>query len=215
MEDYEAYGQLRDRPLPAGQAGARGGAPQGAAAAPGPTIAVPRRRKHSHWLRNAVLLIVAYFVVAAATTVQPLTLPFTSIRLSAPFPGGAPLLFGLPNRPYTVLVIGLDRRPTETGASRTDTVLLLRIDPGSHKAAFLSIPRDTLMQVPNGDGTYTSDRINTAYVYNYSSKDKTAAPQGRGGHDRAQPRHQGRPLRDLRPVHRREADQRDGRRDGR
>jgi LCP family protein required for cell wall assembly len=167
MEDFEAYGQLRDRPTRTGPA----------APAAQPRILAPPRRKRSHWLRNAILLILAYFALAVGTTVQPLPLPFTSMRLSVPFPGGAPLLFGLPDRPFTVLVVGLDRRPTETGASRTDTVLLLRIDPGTHKASFLSIPRDALMQVPQPDGSYSQDRINTAFVYNYSSKDKSAAPK--------------------------------------
>jgi LCP family protein required for cell wall assembly len=172
MEDFEAYGQLRDRPL----------SPEPAQRpdAPIPLEGVPPRapkRRRSHWLRNGILLVFGYLVLAAGTTVQPLPMPFTSMRVSAPFPGGAPLLFGLPNRPFTVLVVGLDRRPAETGASRTDTVLLVRIDPHDHTASFLSIPRDTMMEVPNGDGTYTDDRINTAYVYNYSEKDKGAAPK--------------------------------------
>jgi LCP family protein required for cell wall assembly len=97
--------------------------------------------------------------------------------VAAPFPGGAPLLFGLPNRPYTVLVIGLDRRPAETGGSRADTILLLRVDPRHHKAAFLSIPRDSMMEIPGAGDTYSRDRINTAFVYNYSSSDKSAAPR--------------------------------------
>jgi LCP family protein required for cell wall assembly len=115
--------------------------------------------------------------MAIATTVQPVPVPFTTLRVAAPFPGGAPVLFGLPNRPFTVLVIGLDRRPTETGASRTDTVLLLRIDPNEHKASFLSIPRDTLMAIPAADGSFYQDRINTAFVYNYSDEDESAAPR--------------------------------------
>lgn len=170
MEDFEAYGQLRDRPLRAGS---------GSVPVPGapPRVLAPRRRRRSHWLRNTLLLIGAYFVLAIGTTVQPLPLPLTSTRVSVPFPGGAPLLFGLPNRPYTVMVIGLDRRPTETGASRTDTVLLLRVDPRAHKAAFVSIPRDSLMEIPAADGGFSRDRINTAFVYNYSSEDSSAAPK--------------------------------------
>jgi hypothetical protein len=34
-----------------------------------------------------------------------LPVPFTGLRIALPFPGGAPLLFGLPDRPFTVLVI--------------------------------------------------------------------------------------------------------------
>ncbi|HEY8172323.1 MAG TPA: LCP family protein [Dehalococcoidia bacterium] len=164
MEDFEAYGQLRQRPGPASPVDQQ------------PLPAPPRRRR-SHLIRNVALLVISYFVLAAATTVQPLPVPIAGARVSVPFPGGAPILFGLPDRPFTVLVIGLDRRPSETGASRADTVLLLRIDPKHHKAAFLSIPRDSLMEIPSSDGTYSQDRINTAFVYNYSAKDKSAAPK--------------------------------------
>jgi len=176
MEDFEAYGQLRDRPRPLAatpDARGRAGAPP---ASPSETQALPRRRRRSHWLRNTTLILLAYLFVAVATALQPIAVPFTAARLSAPFPGGAPLIFGLPNRPFTVVVIGLDRRPSETGPSRTDTVLLLRIDPRHHKAAFLSIPRDSMMEVPV-DGGYTRDRINTAFVYNWSADDASAAPR--------------------------------------
>ncbi len=162
MDDIEAFGQLHDRPIPV--------VPE-----PAPQLPVAPRKKRSHWLRNIVLLAVAYVAAALVTMVQPI--PIASARLALPFPGGTPLVFGLPDRPYTVLIMGLDRRPTETGPSRTDTVLLLRIDPRAHKAAFLSIPRDSMMQVPEPDGSYTRDRVNTAYVYNWSSKDKGAAPR--------------------------------------
>lgn len=178
MEDIEAFGQLRDRPIPAPGAppplaGAR--AP-GTSGAP-PRVVAPLLRRRSHWLRNSILLIAGYFVFAAATTVQPLPLPLTDARVSVPFPGGAPLLFGLPNEPFTVVVIGLDRRPSETGASRADTILLLRIDPKHHRAAFVSIPRDAMLEIPSADGSYSRDRINTAFVYNYSSSDSDAAPR--------------------------------------
>jgi LCP family protein required for cell wall assembly len=164
MDDLEAYGQLRARPLPL----------PGDVDFAEPPAPPPRR---SHWLRNLLLLAALYAVGAVVTAVQPVPVPLTSLRLSVPFPGGAPTLFGLPNRPFTVVVIGLDRRPTETGPSRTDTVLLLRIDPRNDRAAFLSIPRDAMMEIPNGDGSWSRDRINTAFVYNWSSEDEEAAPR--------------------------------------
>ncbi len=167
MDDIEAYGQLRERTSER---------PLATTMASPPVVLAPPRRRRSHWLRNITLIVFAYLAIAAVTLVQPFAVPLTDVRLSAPFPGGAPLLFGLPDRPFTVLVVGLDRRPSETGASRTDTVLLLRIDPRNHKAAFLSIPRDALMAIPDGAGGYSQDRINTAFVYNYSSEDESAAP---------------------------------------
>jgi LCP family protein required for cell wall assembly len=179
MEDYEAYGQLRDRPATAPrldrpEASATTAPQVGPLPGAAPPLAKPKR---SHWLRNIVLVIVAYFVLALGTMVQPIPVPFTSMRVAVPFPGGPALMFGLPNRPFTVLVVGVDLRPAQSGPTRTDTILLLRLDPNSDDASFLSIPRDSLMQVPMPDGSVTQDRINTAFVYNYSAEDSGAGPR--------------------------------------
>jgi LCP family protein required for cell wall assembly len=69
--------------------------------------------------------------------------------------------------PNTVLVLGSDARPKGTKeagastigqASRSDTILLMRI--GGGKNATLSIPRDTVVNIP-GHGP---DKINAAYA---------------------------------------------------
>jgi LCP family protein required for cell wall assembly len=70
--------------------------------------------------------------------------------------------------PNTILVLGSDARPKgthEAGAqtigqpSRSDSILLMRI--GGGKNATLSIPRDTVVNIP-GHGM---DKINAAYAY--------------------------------------------------
>lgn len=181
MEDYEAYGQLRERPATVPRTHRPEAATTPATApqvAPLPGTAPPLAKpKRSHWLRNIVLVIVAYFVLALGTMIQPIPVPFTSLRVAVPFPGGPALMFGLPNRPFTVLVVGVDLRPAQSGPTRTDTILLLRLDPNSDDASFLSIPRDSLMQVPMPDGSVTQDRINTAFVYNHSTEDSDAGPR--------------------------------------
>jgi LCP family protein required for cell wall assembly len=58
-----------------------------------------------------------------------------------------------------ILVLGSDRRPGESGPSRADTIMLMRY--GGGKAARLSIPRDTLVNIP-GHGP---DKINAAYAF--------------------------------------------------
>lgn len=60
-----------------------------------------------------------------------------------------------------VLVMGIDRRPGEPFISRTDTMMLMSIDPVNKTASILSIPRDLYVLLP-GRGR---DRINTAFVY--------------------------------------------------
>jgi polyisoprenyl-teichoic acid--peptidoglycan teichoic acid transferase len=63
---------------------------------------------------------------------------------------------------FTVLVAGLDRRPGETGlAYRTDTMMLVSIDPASKSLGILSIPRDLYVEVP---GYSELQRVNTPMV---------------------------------------------------
>lgn len=62
---------------------------------------------------------------------------------------------------FTVLLMGLDTRPDETNAAcRTDTMMVVSIDPVTDRIGILSIPRDTYVEVPN----YGLRKINTACV---------------------------------------------------
>jgi LCP family protein required for cell wall assembly len=60
----------------------------------------------------------------------------------------------------TVLLLGIDERQLEHGPWRTDTMILLTMDPVTRTAGMLSIPRDLWVEIP-GYGVY--DRINTAH----------------------------------------------------
>lgn len=62
----------------------------------------------------------------------------------------------------SVLVMGLDYRDwvTNEGAPRTDTMILLTLDPLARTAGILSIPRDLWVNIPGG---FNYGRINTAY----------------------------------------------------
>jgi LCP family protein required for cell wall assembly len=63
---------------------------------------------------------------------------------------------------FTVLIVGLDRRPGETGlAYRTDTMMLVSIDPTTKSLGILSIPRDLFVAIP---GYSEPQRINTPMV---------------------------------------------------
>ncbi len=49
---------------------------------------------------------------------------------------------------FTVLVMGLDSRPDEIGMCRTDTIMVISIDPVTSRISILSIPRDTYVEIP-------------------------------------------------------------------
>jgi LCP family protein required for cell wall assembly len=73
----------------------------------------------------------------------------------------------------TILIMGLDysdwRKQTEgfTDASRTDSMILLTVDPLSKTAGMLSIPRDMWVNIPHGYGYY---KINQAYYFGVLDK---------------------------------------------
>ncbi|HEU0024051.1 MAG TPA: LCP family protein [Thermoleophilaceae bacterium] len=68
-----------------------------------------------------------------------------------------------PGEPQTLMILGSDRRPknnVEGGAgARSDTIMLVRLNPDKDATALMSLPRDLKVQIP-GHGT---DKINAAY----------------------------------------------------
>jgi LCP family protein required for cell wall assembly len=68
-----------------------------------------------------------------------------------------------PGGPQTILVLGSDRRYIDIQQKnpvRSDTMLLVRLDPSKGATAVMSIPRDLKVEIP-GHGT---DKINSAYA---------------------------------------------------
>ena len=65
-----------------------------------------------------------------------------------------------PPAPMDILILGLDARPGEGFAARTDSVILLGVDPGRVRVSLVSIPRDLFIEVPG----YGLQRINTVNV---------------------------------------------------
>lgn len=71
------------------------------------------------------------------------------------------------DKPVTFLLFGLDSGEWvggtyREGTGRADTIVLVQADPLSQKAALLSIPRDTLVEIPGRPG---DDKINHAYAF--------------------------------------------------
>ena len=137
--------------------------------------ATPQRDRRRRWWFAVPVALFIYLFLVAVTLVQPV--PVAGLSLTVPIPGvSTARLFGLPDRPFVVLVVGLDIRPEQGGPSRADTILLLRVDEGKNQASILSIPRDAMMQIPLPDGGSTRDRVNTPMVYNWSPDDPERGP---------------------------------------
>jgi LCP family protein required for cell wall assembly len=119
--------------------------PPRSAAADNPTVAklppIRRSRRRSYWLVGCFLSLLPCVVAVGL---------IGGVFLAARFSGR-----------LNVLILGLDRRPGETGPVRTDTLILATFDPGRPQTALLSIPRDLWVDIP-GQG---ANRINTANYF--------------------------------------------------
>lgn len=73
----------------------------------------------------------------------------------------------------TVLIIGLDARDVNESAPRSDTMILLTIDPLTKTAGMLSIPRDMWVNIPG----FGYSRINTAYSSGEGNKLPGGGPE--------------------------------------
>lgn len=146
---------------------------------------VPSKRGMPDWLIGVVVtLAVSILLLAGYVTFSFFReLIGSSGRVWNPFsvaevsgntlePGVTPTLPPLSNPAYkpwngvdrvTILAMGKDYRESgpelETGPSRTDTMVVLSLDPVTKTAGIISIPRDLYVEIPG----YGFNKINTAY----------------------------------------------------
>ncbi|MBR3234639.1 MAG: LCP family protein [Atopobiaceae bacterium] len=120
----------------------------------------PYHRPRASFGPGKVLAIVAVAIVALYLVV---CLPIDrAISLSREESQGLrqELSLHVPGMPYYVLALGSDARDDGEPA-RTDTMILVRVDPLGGKLTMLSIPRDTMVEI---DG-YGTQKINAAYAF--------------------------------------------------
>ncbi|MEI6777820.1 MAG: LCP family protein [Chloroflexales bacterium] len=85
--------------------------------------------------------------------------------------GGAPVhvptlmptapIIPVSNRAVNVLLLGSDRRAGESWTTRSDSLVIIHLDPEHQRVALLSLPRDLIVPIPG----YGQARINAATVY--------------------------------------------------
>jgi LCP family protein required for cell wall assembly len=112
--------------------------------------------------------LLAALVIALATAGASATAGLMELEtiIDAPAGGGPPIPPGgfdrtSPGKPQTILLLGSDRRyrDTDDDPPRSDTLMLVRLDPEQEATTVLSIPRDLRVDIP-GHGL---DKINDAY----------------------------------------------------
>ena len=113
----------------------------------------------------------AIAAATAAPTVMPATPTRTATPTATPTPTSTPTPTPVPPTPtpapppagdaVNVLLLGTDRRPGESDPSRTDAIIVVRIDPVRQRIAILSLPRDLMAPIPG----YGYARVNAAYAY--------------------------------------------------
>lgn len=119
-----------------------------------------------------------FFFTTVRTLVAQVPLPFGERVAQAAEPGPAPeanvpapeatasanviappLTLRELTEPINILLLGIDEREGENGPWRSDTMILVSLDPVNNTAAMLSIPRDLWTNIPG----YGESRINTAH----------------------------------------------------
>jgi len=127
----------------------------------------PAKRKH-HWWRFGLATIIIIFSFAAATSASIINVVDDFSAKIGKGDKGIEIPKGVlaaNDGPQTIAILGSDVRTgggtLEGDPGRSDTTLLLRLDPDSGQIAMLSIPRDLKVEIP-GFGT---DKFNAAFSY--------------------------------------------------
>ncbi|MFQ5942676.1 MAG: LCP family protein [Anaerolineales bacterium] len=99
------------------------------------------------------------FQAAISSDIGPPPLPGEPTQ-AIPLPEVTPMPWNGKTR-VTILLLGLDFRDWQNavGAPRSDTMILLSVEPVTKKVSILSIPRDLWIDIPG----FQHNRINTAY----------------------------------------------------
>lgn len=115
-----------------------------------------------------VLAVGAFYTALVVTTqAYPIFFPGKHLNIGVSgLPGiGSNESVDVGGRRQNFLVMGLDRRPYEGKApTRTDTMFVMSVDPQTHTARTLAMPRDLWIKIPLSGGGSTMGRINTAYA---------------------------------------------------
>lgn len=129
-------------------------------------VRVRKKRKKHGKAKKVILIVLAVIVVLCVAVGAAAALYMNSISDSMKIDSeqqselDTVLSESTVQEPYYVLLLGSDARANDT-ASRSDTMILVRVDANVGKATLVSIPRDTKVEI-EGHGT---QKINAAYAF--------------------------------------------------
>jgi len=123
--------------------------------------------RHGLWKRLLVGAVLVIFASAAATAVagfHEIDKVVDALQLGPELKLGKKELAETdPGDPQTLMILGSDRRPRNNvegaAGARSDTIMLVRLDPDKEAIAVMSLPRDLKVDIPG----YGTDKINAAY----------------------------------------------------
>jgi LCP family protein required for cell wall assembly len=142
-----------------------------ASAAPPATLAATGRddgdeaadppRAKPMWARFLAASLIIVISMATATSVSALVLLTDISGIFGGIPGIEKKLTPVEGGdPQTILILGSDKRPTDA-TGRSDTTILLRVNPDQKAISLFSIPRDLKVEIPN----HGTQKFNAAYSY--------------------------------------------------
>ena len=142
---------------------------QTSGAGPGDPMTPPRLRKPRRYGRWIAITAVALLVLAIVWGVAGYLSFRSGVKeANTRIPGSVGKLLTqqdglLTSTPTTILVLGTDGsvKGGREDANRADSIMLLRSDPRRHRLAFLSIPRDLRVEIPD----IGAAKVNAAYQY--------------------------------------------------
>jgi LCP family protein required for cell wall assembly len=127
----------------------------------------PKRGIWRRYVVGAMLIVIASAAATGVAAFSELNSVVDVFRRNEQLQLGNDLTQADAGKPQTILLIGSDTRAkgardySAGDRGRSDTMMLLRLDPSQNQIGVLSLPRDLKVQIP-GHGV---DKLNAAYSY--------------------------------------------------
>ncbi|QCJ44196.1 LytR family transcriptional regulator [Bacillus sp. S3] len=124
------------------------------------------KRKSSKWVKvTGIILLLLFITVGVYAYTVYSSLKNAVVTMHQPIEREVsvkretPVVFKEKD-PFSVLMLGVDEREGDKG--RSDTIIVLTVNPNNNSVKMLSIPRDTRTEII---GKGTEDKINHAYAF--------------------------------------------------